>query len=418
MTNALLLGADYYGTLAAARCYGKHGIDVTMADESVIARGMYSRHVKKRLVHPPYAKPGVLVDWLLDYGAKNPGTLLYAPNDHLAWLFAAHRERLEEVFSMYTPSEDVMMTLLDKKRLHEACASVGLDVPKTQMLGDPGTVIGHRWPVILKPRTQVCLVGGIKGFIAHDERELETGLARYRRLVRFHEAFADRYPGIGEPLVQEYSPSGETSIFSVSGFVTERGVLVSRASMKVLQRPRKVGIGLCFEGRPLEHDLADKLAALCRRLGYYGCFEAELIAEGDRRLLIDFNPRFYSQMGFEIARGLPLPMLVLHAARGDDAQLARELARARTWMPTGNEVYCHKTMLDLLLTLQGLSGRMSRGDIQRWRQWYAAAELRGVAADAVRDPEDRMPAVVDAAQWMQEFGLHFRSFMRSFVLNQ
>ena len=32
--RVLLLGADYYGTLAAARCYGRHGIAVTMADES------------------------------------------------------------------------------------------------------------------------------------------------------------------------------------------------------------------------------------------------------------------------------------------------------------------------------------------------------------------------------------------------
>jgi NAD(P)-dependent dehydrogenase (short-subunit alcohol dehydrogenase family) len=45
--------------------------------------------------------------------------------------------------------------------------------------------------------------------------------------------------------------------------------------------------------------------------------------------LIDVNPRFYSQMGFDIARGLPLPMLVWHAARGEDDRVEAELERAR-----------------------------------------------------------------------------------------
>jgi predicted ATP-grasp superfamily ATP-dependent carboligase len=416
--RVLLLGADYYGTLAAARCYGKNGIDVTMADASSLSRGLFSRHVTERLEHPPLSEPQRLIAWLLDYGAKHPGTLLYPPNDHLAWLFAAHRERLADVFLTYAPGEDAIIKLLDKKRLHAACAEVGIDVPETHAVAEAGDDIVRRlrWPVILKPRTQVLLEGGIKGFIVQSERELAAELPRFRRQVRFHAALTGRYPGIAEPMVQEYLAAGETSIFSVAGFVTRSGELVSRASMKVLQRPRKVGIGLCFEGRPVDEGLAEKLAALCRRVGYYGCFEAELIADGDRRLLIDFNPRFYSQMGFEIARGLPLPMLVLHAARGDDASLAAELANARAWRPTGDEVYCHKTMFDLLLALQGLSGQMSRGDVERWRQWYA--EHRAGAADAVRDPDDRMPAFVDAAQWGVQFGRHLRSFVRSFVLNR
>ena len=47
----------------------------------------------------------LLIDWLVDYGKSNPGTLLYPPNDHLAWLFSVERERLSKVFAMYSPSE-------------------------------------------------------------------------------------------------------------------------------------------------------------------------------------------------------------------------------------------------------------------------------------------------------------------------
>lgn len=418
--GVLLLGADYYGTLAAARCYGRSGIAVAMADEDPRARALHSKYVGERLVHPPLSEPERLVEWLVSWGEAHPGTLLYPPNDHLAWLFADRRDVLARAFTTYGPPEDTILRLLDKKRLHEACAAVGIEVPVTHALGEAGAeaaLAGElRFPVLVKPRTQVFLASGIKGFIARDRAELGAELARFRKLVAFHPVLAGKHPEVAEPMAQEYLTEAETNIFSVSGFVAEDGAFASRAAMKVLQRPRKVGIGLCFEGRAPDPTLADKLAALCRHVGYFGAFEAEFIVAGERRLLIDFNPRFYSQMGFDVARGLPLPMLVWYAARGDRARLGEEIARAAAWKATGDEVYLHKTMLDLVLALQGLSGQMPWSDVRRWRRWYR--DHRAGATDAVRDPDDRRPAVVDAASWVRHFAKHPRSFVRSFVLNR
>lgn len=418
--SVLLLGADYYGTLAAVRQLGRRGVAVTMADDNPRARALFSKFVAEKLVHPPISEPAALLDWLVAWGKDHAGTLLYPPNDHMAWLFSAERERLSKAFTMYSPPEETIITLLDKKRLHEACAEVGIEVPETHALGEKGAedpiVDTLRFPVLLKPRTQVFLEGGIKGFIAKDRAELASELARFRQLVRYNRVLTDRHPDIAEPMVQEYLTAAETNIYSMSGFVTKEGDFVARSAMKVLQRPRKVGIGLCFEGRPIEDDVAEKLRALFRKVGYYGSFESEFIVDGKRRLLIDVNPRFYSQMGFDIARGLPLPLLVWHAAKGDTDALRAELDRARAWQPTGHEVYCHKTMLDLVLALQGLSGQMPKDEIRKWRDWYR--EHRSGVTDAVRDPEDRVPSLVDTAQWVQHFAKHPRSFVRSFVLNR
>jgi predicted ATP-grasp superfamily ATP-dependent carboligase len=420
MAGALLLGADYYGTLAAARALGRAGISVAMADHNRNARALYSRYVTEKLIHPPIAERETLLDWLLAWGKNHRGTVLYPPNDHLAWLFALEQGRLASHYAMYSPSAETIFTLLDKKRLHEACASVGIDVPMTQALGDltidSTSVRSVPFPVLLKPRTQVYLTGGIKGFIAHDPVELASELQRFQSLVTFDPTITKHHPDIAEPMVQEYLSAAETSIFSVSGFVTREGDIVTRGAMKVLQRPRKVGIGLCFEGREVEPVLAERLAALCKKVGYFGAFESEFIVHGNRRLLIDFNPRFYSQMGFDIARDLPIPLLVWHAARGDERALTEELARAKAWKPTGAEVYCHKTMFDLVLGVQSLSGQMTRDEVRRWRRWYE--EHRTSATDAVRDAQDRIPGVVDTAQWVGHFARHPRSFVRSFVLNR
>ena len=246
-------------------------------------------------------------------------------------------------------------------------------------------------------------------------------MKRFQSLVAFDPVVTTRHPDIAEPMFQEYLSAAETNIFSLSGFVNEEGAIVARGAMKVLQRPRKVGIGLCFEGRALdglEGKLVEKIAALCKHVGYHGAFESEFIVDGDRRLLIDFNPRFYSQMGFDIARGLSLPLLVWHSAKNETAKVEEELARARAWRPSGTEVYCHKTMLDFVLGLQGLSGQMTRAEVRRWRAWHASASKKKTATDAVRDSDDRMPALIDTAQWVRHFARHPRSFVRSFILNR
>lgn len=416
--GVLLLGANYYGTLAAARAFGKAGLCVTVADENRRARALYSRYVNGRLVHPQLSPRGALVDWLVEWGTRHPGAFLYPSNDHLAWLFALERERLSKVFAMFSPGEDVVITLLDKKRLHTACETAGIDVPDTAVFADNVTdatvTRTPKFPVLLKPRTQVYQQRGMKGFIAHDLVQLRTALRHFRELVVYAPELTHRYPDIAEPMVQEYLPAAESEIISISGYADEGGVIAARGAVKVLQRPRKAGIGLCFEDRPVETALVEKLSALCKTVGYYGVFEAEFVPHRNRLLLIDFNPRFYSQMGFDIARDLSLPLLIWHAAKGDGTAFTDVLARSYAWKSSGNEVYCHKTLFDRVLALQGLSRQMSKDEVSHWRTWYATHR----PTDAVRDPDDRMPAVIDATQWAGHFMRHPRSSLRDYVLNR
>ena len=418
--NVLLLGADYYGTLAAVRCLGERGAKVYVADETKNARALFSKHTAERLLHPPLSDVSALLAWLVDFGKKHPGTVLYPTNDHLAWLYAAHEKEIREVFLTMHPSEDVTLALLDKGRLTEVCREIGIDVPQT-LYADTDeelTALAKRegtFPMLIKPRTQIYLESGIKGSLVERFEDLKDTLARYHALVRFNPALAKRHPDVTRPMLQAYHTAAETSIFSVSGYVDDTH-LVSRSAMKVLQRPRKVGIGLCFEGREPEPAVLEQLRALFSKVGYRGAFEAEFIADGDRRMLIDVNPRFYSQMGFDIARGNPLPYVISLVAEGKTEEANRELDRAAAWKPEGTYVYCHELMLDLVLTLQGLSGQMSRTEVKKWRTWLGKNRSR--TTDAIRDPKDRMPALVDAASWLKHFAKHPRSFVRSYVLNR
>ena len=352
-----------------------------------------------------------------------PGTLLYPPNDHLAWLFAAHRERLSKVFVMYSPSEEAIITLLDKKRLHDACATRRRHRgAETHALGDAGAddpiADRLRYPVLLKPRTQVFLESGIKGFIVQDKADARRRSSRASaQLVAFNRVLTDRHPDIAEPMVQEYLTAAETSIFSVSGFVAEdgddrRARRDEGAAASAQGRHRSLLRG----PRRSSRSLVEKLAALCKKIGYYGAFESEFIVDGDRRLLIDFNPRFYSQMGFDIARGAAAADARVACRARRDAR-ARRRARARARLEGDRR-------RGLLPQDDARPRARAPGpvgaDVARTTFATGAAGTRPSRDGDRRRSRSRRPHAGRHRRgaWVQHFAKHPRSFVRSFVLNR
>jgi len=64
-------------------------------------------------------------------------------------------------------------------------------------------------------------------------------------------------------MVQQFFTEAAQGIYSISGFIDASGKrLAVRAANKVLQRPRKLGIGLCFSQRVFDEDRVVSLAQL------------------------------------------------------------------------------------------------------------------------------------------------------------
>ncbi|HQY64396.1 MAG TPA: hypothetical protein PK141_23520, partial [Polyangiaceae bacterium] len=174
--QVLLLGADYYGTLAAVRCLGARGVRVFVADETRDARALFSRYAAERLQHPPLGEVDALLDWLVAFGRAHPGTVIYPTNDHLAWLLAAHEERIRDVFLTMHPGEGTTLDLLDKGRLSAVCAELRIDVPLTLYADTDAELLAlaerATFPLLIKPRTQIYLESGIKGSLVERLSEL------------------------------------------------------------------------------------------------------------------------------------------------------------------------------------------------------------------------------------------------------
>jgi hypothetical protein len=418
---ALLTMPGYGGTLAAVRCLGRAGIPVTVASDTPGQPAAWSRWTTRRVRCPRPSDPQRFMEWLLRFGERAPGHVLYPTSDDLAYLFARHAAEIQRSFLVYQPPVETVLDLLDKKYLLFAARRVGIESATTWFPEDDHALerIAReaRFPLLIKPRTQLLWPTLHKGTRVDRPEDLVRAYSIYLRTRRHSPMLLAVRPDVARPMLQEYHSEAEERIESVAGFIDASGeIFVARAATKTLQQPRRVGIGVCFEDAPLDPAAAGAVAALCRDTGYFGVFEAEFIRNGDRRLLIDFNPRYYNQMEFEIARGLPLPLLVHAAARGDEPRLRCLTVEAQAAHVGEPRVYCHRSAMAMIVGAQRLSGRMGARDVQRWRSWSALH--RDDAVDPVFDDEDLLPGVLATARQVWQAFRHPRAFVRSMVLNE
>lgn len=421
---ALLTHGDHYGSLAAARCLGDAGVRVVFAEHRALAPARWSRFVAERVAAPPVHELTAFGDWLVSFGRQRPGAFLCPTSDDLCFILATRRDELAQVFRLPTCARSAPCELLDKQRLAEHARRAGLHTPRTWFFDGGGALAGAaelRFPVLLKPRTQMGFVSRAKGALVRDPERLADALADYRATQRYRDELLAWQPGLEWPMAQAYHASALDGILSVAGYVgADDASTVMLASVKVFQWPRRLGIGVGFEARPVPEDVARGLVKLCRDVGYAGVFEAEFLVDGadGARLFIDFNPRFYGQMGFEIARGARLPLMALHEALGDHAtvvELARQ-AREQSARPVPvTPRYAQHWVLRLLLATQTLGGRMTRAEAARWRAWIASGD--GQRTDALFGWGDPLPACLDVATHVGRFARHPRDFVRKFFLD-
>ena len=390
-TPALLLMAEYNGTLAAARCLSRQGVSVVLATSNRLAPARWSRSVSEILPSPSFSEgPGALVDWLLSVGKQGRKYVLYPTCDELAWLLAFYGEELSAYFHLYSPPPSVLRAVLDKRELHGAASAVGIDTPRTwypQSEGELPQLMQQTAACIVKPRTQTFFRSQAKGGHASSLAQLQQVWRQYIS-GGYASEVAAHMQDVHLPMVQELLPSAAQRVYSISGFVDRSGLLLdSRASSKVLQLPRAAGVGVCFESVAVDPTLAGKLQDLCRHLGYFGVFEAEFVEHEGKQLLIDFNPRYFGQMAFDIARDMQLPWLAHLCALGQE-DLARDAARSA--QRTGPTFYADSPAVEWFLLTGRLLGAVDRKESTFWRDWLK--QTAPTRAEAIRDPQDPAPA--------------------------
>jgi D-aspartate ligase len=416
---ALLTMANYNGTLAAVRALGRSGVRVTTADPNRLAVSKWSRHTTTRVRCPHVRDANRFIAWLLEFGRRYGEHVLLPTNDDTAWLYALHREALSRYFYLPSASIEPIYRLLNKRTLYEEARGVGLNVPRTWFPESPDDLarcgLEANFPVIVKPRTQVMFHTQSKGTVVELAEELAPRYAAFSQETHAHALLAID-PSAGRPMVQEYFPHAAKGIYNISGFVHGGRITGARGARKLLQQPRQLGVGVCFEEAQVASDLTAGLERLVARVGYSGVFEAEFILSANDAFLIDFNPRFYNQMAFDIDRGLSLPTLAYLEALGDDSVVDEACESLDHQDEQNSRVFIDPLTLHTLLVAQRLSGALSAADQRYWKDW--CEHHRGTSTFAVRDKSDKVPALLAAMHYVVAQGRHPRKFVTSTVLNR
>ena len=419
---ALLCDGGYYGTLAAARMLGRNDVPVLVADCNILAPTLWSCRVARRFRCPPAVETERFVSWARTVGRRHSQPIIFPTSDDVSLVLALHRCELESDFLFYQPDLDTLLDLLDKSRLAQVVRAAGLDMPDTWVPGNlrlaEEVIRNHTGPLLIKPRTQSLLNTHSKGTIVLGGREDSVrAYADFSRRNVLAPWLATRFPDWTLPMIQRYHPEAVNRVYSVAGFIDRGGRnMAVRAAEKVLQLPSRLGTGLCFQSAQVDAGLALGLQRLLQRIGYFGVFEAEFIRLPGRSLLIDINGRLYNQLAFDVARGLPLPILFYEGALGNHEAVAAATAAAASADSTGPHAFCNRSRLAVLLGLRRILGTMSRQEAERWREWYEAD--RDSVIDAVADRRDPWPRRSDLLLQLHSYLRHPRAFLRNTGYNQ
>ena len=409
--SVLLASASSGGTIAAARHLGANGFGVRVVSSHRLGAAAWSHHTARAYSAPPESESQRFLERLLAIGASDPGQILLPTSDETAWLYTLNAAELGRYFRVVQPSIAVLLNILDKRLFADAAIRAGLAVLPSwypRNIDDVAALTPTLpYPILIKPCTHVHRLRNDKGVVVYSAGEL---IDQYQRFVDREQARAGNDELLRDanlPILQQFVRVASEGVHSVTGFIDRTGDLfVTRGSTKVFQRSQPVGVGVCFESRPPSPALSDAVRSLCRELGYFGIFEVEFLWFEERWVAIDFNPRLFNQIGMDIRRGMPLPLLACLEAAGETAALREAVAKAQ--MESEEQtVFCDRFTLRAILFAQTLTARISPKDRAYWRAWMQ--QHAGHAVDFAADDSDPLPGTVHA---LSEIYLGIKSFPR------
>jgi predicted ATP-grasp superfamily ATP-dependent carboligase len=309
----LLTAEELFGGLAAVRALRAAGHEPWVVRTRPERYAPSSRAAAGVIDAPdPAADPAGFAHELAA-AAERLGAAAVLPGSEDALVALAGREALfTDGVAVGTCAPETVERAVDKRAMFELAMQAGLEVPATRVT----TVAALRatpetlpYPVVVKPaRTKLADVDGrmkhrrVKRVASHDE--LPSAL----------ESFGD-----GAVLVEPCLPG---RLRAVSGVAWD-GELVC-ASHQVARRiwPLDVGGSSYAVTIPPDPGLESAVSRLVELLGWSGVFQAQFLDDGERAVLIDFNPRIYGSLALAVAAGLNLPAVWVELLRGGRASVA------------------------------------------------------------------------------------------------
>ena len=302
--KAIVTEAELPSAVAGLRGLGRAAVPVVAVARGRLPAGRWSRHAAESATSPaPLDDPSGFARRIAQLARAHGQAAVYPSSEAAIEAMLAGWEELDGAAVLPYPGPEPLRTIRDKRELSKLAAAVGLRAPKTLASGTADELASRRVPVpcVVKPATP-C--GARQGAHAIDA---EGDLDRLR--------VAGRLPH-GEQLLAQERVEGK--LMSVELVVGRDGSVAARFQARAERTsPRRAGLISLARSVPPDDDLAERLAAMLARAGYWGLAQIDLVDGTDGATLIDINPRFYSCLPLSMACGLNLPGIWHAVAAGE-----------------------------------------------------------------------------------------------------
>ncbi len=269
----------------------------------VLTSPEYSYVVASRGVHgttlpDPLDDPAAWFDALNELGTDGGGVVLSGSDSATEWL-TEQRDRLPASLQSFESSDGVHTELMDKQRLYQTAASIGVRVPRFSHVRDRGDLMALlpdvRYPRVLKARLghTAKIRAGFGTVLVGTRRDLlERAALLFDHDIDF--MLTDIVPG------REHRLEAAVTVRREDGSYT-----LEYGRRKIRQWPLDYGVGSLNQSAPVPGtmDLSRRLLA---HAGYRGVasFETKRHARDGKLYLIEVNVRIPANFGLADACGV------------------------------------------------------------------------------------------------------------------
>jgi D-aspartate ligase len=286
------------GCLTMARALHRQGVEVHVLTSPEYSYVVASRGVHGTMLPDPLDDPAAWLDALSELGTDGGGVVLSGSDSATEWL-TEQRERLPGSLRSFESSDGVHTALMDKQRLYQMAASIGVRVPRFSHVRDRGDLMALlpdvRYPRVLKARLghTAKVRAGFGTVLVGTRRDLlERAALLFDHDIDF--MLTDVVPG------REHRLEAAVTVRRDDGsYALEYG------RRKIRQWPLDYGVGSLNQSAPVPGtmDLSRRLLA---HAGYRGIasFETKRNARDGELYLIEVNVRIPANFGLADACGV------------------------------------------------------------------------------------------------------------------
>jgi D-aspartate ligase len=288
----LVTDAEGRATLAACRALHRAGYRVSAVATERPALSHWSRCNDGRL-HAPNPRETVsgFARRLAEIVAARRYDAVLAGSDASLVAVSEHRAALEPYTRLGLPPPEVVDRALDKLALLEAADAAELAAPTSVVCTSEADAAEHApavgYPVILKPA---------RSFL----RRGDALTQRTPEIARTAEELPPLARVVGSPFVLQRYEQG-TTILSCAGVMAAGALLAFVVARYARTWPVEAGPSSSSQTIEPPEDLAGRVEALVRSLGWEGIFQLQLLELDGRLATLDFNARLFGSLELAVA---------------------------------------------------------------------------------------------------------------------